>query len=340
MSKRLLIVGSNSIHVYNFIILVEDFFDEILLLTDRKNQNYNVSSFELDFSLGLGSILTIQKINHIAKEFKPTVIHMHQANSYAFLTLVALRHLNIQKILTAWGSDILINPGKNIFFKKMVQYILNHVDKVTADSNVVLHEANKLILKNLETYNINFGLEVPECNGAKDNMIYTNRLHKKLYNIDKILISFSKFVLKFPDWKLIIAGIGEETDNLKNLSYQLDLDEHIEFIGFVDSKINYEYYCKAKIYVSIPSSDSVSLSLIEAIICGAIPFVSDLAANREIMNEKIGYIVNDEENIDFLKYQEIDNLKFEKERKKIEKLFSKDVNRRKYLSLYEDKKQK
>jgi len=333
--KKLLVVGSNSIHVYNFIDLLKEYFDEVLLLTNRKNENHTVESIEIDFHLGLSSLSNIRKIHKIAKDFNPTTIHIHQANSYAFLTLFALRNFTCQKVLTAWGSDILINPKKSMFLNQMVKYILNHVDMVTADSDTVLKEGNKLVRKKIELHNINFGVDVPACHTSKENIIYSNRLHKALYNIDKIIVSFAKFIASNPDWRLILAGSGEDTGKLKALVHELNLNGYVDFIGWVDADTNYDYYCKSKIYVSIPQSDSVSLSLVEGILCGCIPFVSNLPANRELITSELGFIVDDLENIPFLDYSKIEMKQFEQKRAKIKEYFSKEFNQKKYKALYE-----
>jgi glycosyltransferase involved in cell wall biosynthesis len=329
-----LVVGSDSIHVFNFIELIKEYFDEVLLLTDKNHRKYSVKTIPIDYTLGLKSLSSIKKIKMIVQEFQPTTVHMHQANSYSLLTLLSIKKYPCQKILTAWGSDILINPKESILLNWIVKYILNEVDMVTADSDIVLSEANKLVKKDIELYNINFGIELDLSIIKKENIIYSNRLHKSLYNIDKIILSFSKFFKKNSNWRLVIAGSGENTDSLKALVEELNLSDAVEFIGWVDAKTNYEYYCKSKIYVSIPKSDSISLSLVEGIICGCIPFVSELPANREIIESGIGFVVEDLNNIPFYKYNDIEPSVFEFKRKEIEYTFSKRVNREKYFKLY------
>jgi glycosyltransferase involved in cell wall biosynthesis len=334
MNKKLLVVGSSSIHTYSLIELVKDYFDEVLLLTDIKKeiaQPYTVVG--VDFRLQ--SFKTIFQIRDIAKEFSPTHIHIHQANSYAFLTLLALKQFKAYKVLNAWGSDILLNPKKNFFLKQMVKYNLKNVDIVTADSFTVLEEAKKLV-PSIHTENINFGIDFVECHDKKENIIYSNRLHKELYNIDKVIISFSKFVQNNMDWKLVIAGSGEDTKNLQKLCDDLGIQENVDFIGFVDKETNFKYYCKAKIYISIPKSDSVSLSLIEAIASTCVVFVSNLKANKEIVSSNIGFIEDNLEDIDFNKYKKIDKIKQTQQIEKLKYLFSKEYNRQRYIKLYEN----
>jgi len=338
MSRKLLVVGSNSIHVYNFIELVKENFDEVLLLTNEVNPEKDVSAVEVDFSLGLQSFQTINKIRKIFREFQPSLVHIQQANTYAFLTVLALKKQNVPLILTAWGSDILLNPYRSFLLKKMVQYILTNVHVITADSNHVLNSAQRLVDKKLFLHNINFGIKIEDCKEQeKENIIYSNRLHKELYNIDKVIISFAKFIAipKNSHWKLVIAGKGEQTKDLRDLVTNLNMDKHVKFVGFLNQKENYSYYCTSKIYISIPRSDSVSISLVEAILCGCIPFVSDLEANLELIEDtKNGFIEDDLENINFEKFMKINSEYFETTRQKLKVSFSKEYNKNRYIEIY------
>jgi len=338
MSRKLLIVGSNTIHVYNFINLVKDYFDEVLLLTNEINSEWDVDAIEVDFSLGLNVFKSIKEIRLQSLTFSPSVVHIHQANSYAFLTILALKKYDIPIVLTAWGSDILLNPKKSFLLKSMVQYILNHVQVITADSNHVLNSAQQLVDKKLSLHNVNFGIEIEECKEQeKENIIYSNRLHKALYNIDKVIISFAKFIAipKNSHWKLVVAGRGDQTDALKDLVHSLNIDKNVEFVGFLNQQENYSYYCKSKIYLSIPRSDSVSISLVEAMLCGCVPFVSNLEANLELIEDKQnGFIEDDLENINFEKFMQIDSAYFEATREKLKVSFSKAYNKSRYIEIY------
>ncbi len=338
MSRKLLVVGSNTIHVYNFINLVKDYFDEVLLLTNEINSEWDVDAIEINFSLGLNCLNSIKEIRAQYLLFNPSIVHIHQANSYAFLTILALQKFGTPFVLTAWGSDILLNPKKSFLLKKMVQYILNHVQVVTADSNYVLASAQNLVNKKLLLKNINFGIEIEACKKyEKENIIYSNRLHKELYNIDKIIISFAKFISKPKNshWKLVIAGKGDQTDNLKDLVNKLNLIKHVDFVGFLNQKENYNYYCKAKIFVSIPRSDSISISLVEAMLSGCIPFVSNLEANLELIKDnRNGFIEDDLENINFEKFMQIDSEYTESVRQKLKVSFSKEYNKNRYFEIY------
>ncbi len=296
--KKLLLIGSDSIHTYNYHLLVNDFFDEVLLITNSNNQNYTCKTVIVNFSLRnlITVSRTITTIQQTVKSFKPSVIHIHQADSGAFIALLATRKIKIPKILTAWGSDVLLTPNKGYWYKKMLLFNLNNADYFTADSydlatTMQLYVPNK----KLTTLVANFGIDIEISNdsSAKQNLIYSNRLHKKLYRIDKIILAFEKFLKsQQTDWKLIIAGTGEETENLKQLANSLNLNNYITFVGWLDNKTNWVYYNTAKMFISIPESDATSISLLEAMATGSIPVVSDLPSNTEwIENGKNGVVL-------------------------------------------------
>jgi glycosyltransferase involved in cell wall biosynthesis len=184
----------------------------------------------------------------------------------------------------------------------------------------------------------NFGIDVTPITCEKENIIYSNRLHKKLYRVDKILEAFSLFYTNNnTDWKLVIAATGTETDTLKIKATELNLEHAIEFVGWIQKEDNEKWYSKAKIWVSIPESDATSISLLEAMACGCIPVVSDLPANREWIQSGLnGIIVNDLESdfiSDALKLNLAEAINMNKNR--IEKDGTKASNRIKFIQLYQ-----
>lgn len=307
--KKLLIIGSNTIHTYNYIELIRGYFDDILLLTNHRREGYSVKSIEMNFHLRPAMFKSIRKIRQITKEYNPSVVHVHQANSYAFLTLIALRNFQVKKVLTAWGSDVLIVPEINYLYKKMIQFALDKADVITSDSLYMANKIRQLCSSQPNLIMANYGIHFNAEAVDKQNIVFSNRLHKSLYNIDKIIIAFKKFVTTNPDWKLVIAGVGSEyqTQKLVDLAKQHDIDDKVEFTGWLDLQENLHTYAMSKIYISIPSSDATSISLLEAISNNCICFVSNLPANTEhILDHVNGFIEDDLTNIDLNKHQQID----------------------------------
>lgn len=339
--RKLLIISSNTIHVHNYIRLIESDFDEILLLSNALSPTCNHHTIVLDFSLRnpLKAFRTALRIKQITKEFSPDVMHVHQVNSFAFLSFLFTGNLRIPRVLTAWGSDVLLLPRRNYLMKAMVKFSLREADGLTADANFVADEIRALLKSpSKEVLIANFGIQIVIQAVPKQNIIYSNRLHKKLYRVDLIIEAFFKFI-QHPEnksWKLVIAGTGEETQSLKNLANSLGIESHVNFIGWVDKIINASFYAKAKIFVSIPESDATSISLLEAMAGGCIPVLSDLPANRQwITHLQNGFIVCDLKADYLSEALKIDLAKaLQQNHNLIDAHGTMEANRNKFMSLY------
>jgi len=339
--KKLLLIGSGSVHTYNYYQLIEGFFDEILLITDVIRTEFDsITPVKGDFTIRnpIKAYRNYLFLKKEIKQFKPDIIHIHQANSTSYLSLKAAKKTNIKTIVTTWGSDVLITPEQSILINRMVIYNLKNADFLTADS---LNVADKVIERVGKTKNeiliANFGVDDFYINVPKENIIFSNRLHTKLYRIDFVIKSFSRFIkLNSEKWKLVIAGKGEETDNLKALVKELKITDKVEFVGWLNKEDNYKYYNKAKVFVSIPESDATAISLLEAMSAACIPVVSDLPANREwITNMENGIIVKNLDDNFLNKALELDSLKTAKINKDlVNQHGTKEVNRKKFIDLY------
>jgi len=338
--RKLLLVGSNTIHTYKYLQLVEDYFDEILLITNEKSTAYDYPAIELSFKLKIRNFFsTVQEIKKHIVSFEPSVIHVHQANSYGLFALLASRNTGIPTVLTAWGSDILLLPKTNFLFKKMVQFNLRTADFLTSDSTFMAEEMKKLASLKSEIVIANFGIDVTPIPCEKENIIYSNRLHKKLYRVDKIIDAFFRFKENpnYADWRLVIAATGTETEALKAKVANLKLLKDVEFVGWIQKEDNERWYSKAKIWVSIPESDATSISLLEAMACGCIPVVSDLPANREWIKSGVNGIIAENLESNYIeKAMEINQVRaMEINQKRIALDGTKDANRKKFLELYQ-----
>ena len=292
--KRLLLVGStkSDVHLRNYHSLIEGYFDEVLLVSGNSVDFCETKVLDFRLKNPITIWKTIKQLRNIIAAYKPDVIHVHQANSYGYITAKANKG-KIPQVLTIWGSDVLLLPNKSSVHRRMVQKALKGGDKITADAGFIEKNVTELIGDNDFT-TANFGIDLPALDidlEKKENIIYSNRLHNDLYNIDAVINGFAEFYQNHKDWKLVIAGRGNNTDSLKQLAASLLPNSAYKFIGFVDYDTNMEYYQRASAYISIPSSDGTSVSLLEAMASGAIPIVSDLPANHEwITSGKNGII--------------------------------------------------
>ena len=305
MIKRIIVVASDSIHSRRYLAaLANEVTVELVgIITNHSLKEFAaIPQLVLNFKLtNLNAAPTIRKfIQSLAAE----VVHIHQANSYAWHSLRALArvHPRPKTILTCWGSDILVLPHKSKLMHKMVSYNLQHADIIT-DSLYASGKAMQLLAhtpKVIET--INFGLAQippPVDLATKEKIILSNRLHKPLYRIDRIIRAFAAMIQLGQvdaEYRLVIAAGGELSPKLQQLATDLGVIKRIIFTGMISYDELVGWYKKAQLFISIPESDGTASSLLEAMAYGCIPLVSCLPANLEwILDQVNGFVVTNPE---------------------------------------------
>lgn len=295
--KKLLIVGPSSIHVSNFIDLIAKEFDEIIFVSSEEELDHPTITrqYKVDFKSLNPLVYRASKahLKFVLEKEKPSVVHFHQLTRHAIFGVPLVKKMGFPVVVTAWGSDVLLVPKKNRLFKYLVQSVLQKADYATADSTELVDEMKKLGReKNNEM--IVFAIDEIEA-GEKKKVIYSNRLHKPLYQIDLIITLFADFVQRHKEWKLKIGAIGECTEALKQQVASAGLQESIEFVGWLEKEDNVKNYQEASIYISLPKSDGTAVSVLEAMSAGCIPIVPDLVVSKEwIIDGENGVIYKDE----------------------------------------------
>jgi len=283
---KVLHIGSKSPHVIGFINDfnvggVEHFF--------MGNERVDIENCHDTFNVNLQHLNPIQLLlayrsaHKIIKGLRPDVIHIHQVVRNSFWISRIAKKLNIPVVLTAWGSDVLIMPFVNKLYYYLVKTTIMNANIITGDAQVLLDTMKRIApFKRYEW--IQYGIH-PVQSEEKKNIIYSNRLHKPLYNIDRIIDLFAEFHKENNDFHLKVAATGTETDALKQKVRDLKLENNISFLGWLSNDENRKHYSTALMYVSIPDSDGTSVSLLEAMSAKCIPVVSDLPANREWISD-------------------------------------------------------
>lgn len=139
-------------------------------------------------------------------------------------------------------------------------------------------EKNKItIIPNYVNINV-FKPEFPK----KKQVVFAGRLHWSK-GIDVLIKAFAKFILKSPDYKLIIMGIGEEEAKLKELA---NGNENIVFTGGVNNSVVAKKFNESEIFV-LPTvnMEGHPKALVEAMAAGCKCITSDVPGNNNVLIE-------------------------------------------------------
>lgn len=251
------------------------------------------------------------RVKDIIVSKQPKYINAHYITSYGTVAVIAsiLGGYKGKIILSTWGTDILVTPWKNKMYYFLTRYILRKSFLITSDSVYMTKKICDIYRKaNVMTFP--FGIEFYPIVSYQEKdkaLFFSNRGLELNYNVDRIIEIFSCLYKKGKARKLYIANDGSERKKLERLVEHLDISEAVVFVGFLSADEQAEYYRKCQFYFSVPSSDSTSVSLLEAMSYGCIPIVSRIPANCEWIEDGVNGIFIE----DMLEEDSFDNLQCE-----------------------------
>jgi glycosyltransferase involved in cell wall biosynthesis len=230
------------------------------------------------------------------KQVRPDWIHAHYLSSHGTLAWLATAWLGAPGRLvgSAWGSDVLVAPERSRVQRWLLQRVLRACALATSDS---LHMAQRMRAHGAgEVMVFPFGLEaLPPAPPAKDDaLVFANRGLEPVYAPRRVVDAFARIAEYWPHAQLVVANDGSMLGAMRTRVAELGLQDQVRFTGRLDAATQAQCYAQARWYLSLPQSDSVSVSVLEAMAHGCLPILSDLPANRELVRSgENGLIVAD-----------------------------------------------
>jgi len=109
----------------------------------------------------------------------------------------------------------------------------------------------------------------------EDLLLYVGRL-KKYKGVDYIFEVMNAFEKKGRMLKLAVVGTGDDLPRLKKRAKELNVEDRIDFAGFVNENKKIEYYRRAALFVNPSEKEGWGITNIEAAACG-LPVVANTA---------------------------------------------------------------
>ncbi|MBM2818066.1 MAG: glycosyl transferase family 2 [Parcubacteria group bacterium] len=130
-----------------------------------------------------------------------------------------------------------------------------------------------------------------EAKSPVPTILYFGRL-KYYKSVDILIKAFKKVIEKIPEARLIIAGSGEESANLKDLARRLGLDSKIEFKGKVSDEEKVKLLQKTWVLANPSFMEGWGITTIEANACGTPVLAFNVPGLRDSVKDgETGYLV-------------------------------------------------
>lgn len=236
------------------------------------------------------------KLVDVVKYEKLDLLHVHYAIPHATVAFLAKQILAAEGIYlpvvtTLHGTDITL-VGSDRSFAPVVAFGINQSDGVTAVSNHLKEQtcAQLKIKKEIEViYNfIDFkrfrSLDKEHFRKAiapegEKILVHTSNF-RKVKRIEDVIQTFKIVQEKVPS-KLLLVGDGPERPRLERLTRELDLYDHVRFLGKQDAIE--EILAVADLFLIPSANESFGLAALEAMAC-EVPVISSNAGGLPEVN--------------------------------------------------------
>ncbi len=295
--------GANSIHLQRWVKWIANKGHDVHLITDHPTEINAVKIYLLRQKQReniLNFFLKIRETKKLVKKINPDLLHAHYV--FGFGTFGACTNFH-PFVLSAWGSDILIDPKKSKVIKFLVKFSLDKADLITSDGENTIDEIKKFRVDSKKIHRVYHGVDPLQFNPSRIDetlkkklgvsgcpIIVSTRNLTPIYDIETLIQSVPLILKIFPKAKFIIAGAVEDVgdmkknylDHLIGLSKNLGVIDSIRFVGKIPHDQLPYYLTASNVYVSTSLSDGgIALCTVEAMACGLAPIVTDVGDNRK-----------------------------------------------------------
>jgi len=121
------------------------------------------------------------------------------------------------------------------------------------------------------------------------DLIWVGRV-VEIKRTDILLCAIRLVVQRMPNLKAVILGDGELLDQSRRLAQYLGIEKNVEFAGHQAAVES--WLCKSRVFVLTSDSEGLSLSMMEAMMCGLPAIVSDVGDLADLVEDGVnGYLV-------------------------------------------------
>jgi len=303
--KICFLASSDSIHSHKWIKYFVELGYEVTWISlvpcsiDIPN---NVNYFELGSkNKVLGFFLAIIQSRKIISKFSPDVLHVHYVGAYALLGLFS----DAKRIVaTLWGSDVIVN--KNSVLKRwVISKILRRSSLITCDAYHMRDEIMSFEIPAEKIHIINFGINLhlfskkpvsqkirQQLGFSDEPIILSLRGFDPVYDMENLIRAIPLVLSRARHARFVLLGKGALKDDMILLAKQLNVNQAIVFLDYIENEKLPTFLSSMDIYVSTSLSDAgIAASTAEAMACELPVVITDSGENnRWIVDGDNGFL--------------------------------------------------
>ena len=204
----------------------------------------------------------------------------------------------------SWGFDLLWDANRDLMVWMSIKEALEQTTVFFCDA----HSVEKMAVQDFGfdpsrivvfpwgvDQNLFFSTGTRAGRSASEPLrLFSNRAWEEQYGVDVLVDGLIRAGKTGFTFKAVLAGEGSMKAALQEKIRQSPISRQVQFVGRISQADLPRYYNEADVFISASHVDGSSLSLMEAMSCGAVPVVSNIPSNREWVEDGIsGYLFED-----------------------------------------------
>lgn len=253
-------------------------------------------------------------LRKVIQEIKPDIIHAGPIQNCAFLVALS----GFRRLLTmSWGYDLVMDAESSWWMKRITYFVLSNSAFFTSDANVTREKAIAFGMNPGHTVVFPWGIDLEHFHPKTDRRrktvdgktrsavrgqrskgitLFCSRTWESIYGVDVLARAFVKVASENPNVNLILLGGGSQGMNIRQILMNGGAMDRVHFGGQVGQRDLPRWYHMADIYISPSHVDGSSVTLMEALASGLPCLVSNIAGNKEWIEDGVnGWLFRDGE---------------------------------------------
>jgi glycosyltransferase involved in cell wall biosynthesis len=306
--KLAFLADSHSIHTARWLTFFAERGHAVtLLLPDDQRPSRPLANVTIQRYSGPGRlpILSVLQrrlaLRDALQGLEPDILHAHFVASFGWQARLTGFH---PCVVTAWGSDLLVSPMRSLRARVRIRLTLPSADLVTAPSRQLAEVAAQYGARRDRIRRIAFGVDTAEFSpGPPDHdllaragipacrIVFSPRAIRPIYRQHLVVGAMG---LLPADTVAIMPGRNADASTLGGLRDQarsLGVESKLIVIDEISPELMMALYRTASAVVSVPESDGLPSSVLEAMASGAPTLVGDLPGPREALGSELQELV-------------------------------------------------
>ena len=321
-----LVINSPSIYIERWVKYFVDEGHEVHLISNKPFDSNRVRNAELYvlssippkirvISLLINIIWSSFQMKKLVRKIKPDILNAHYITNGGFIAALSGFH---PLIVSAWGSDVFVDPFVSSANRYRVRFALNKADLVTTTAQYTtdyVHREFNVPFRKIKM--LHWGIDTNVFQKGYSNEV---KILRKALNIDdhtfivlsprtmvahyriESIVKSIPYVIKKHTNVCFVFLKGSSTDSsyadkIQTIAEDLGVKEYTRFVSkFLEltEMAIYDNMCDA--LVSIPRTDQFASCIVEGVSCGAIPILGNLELYREYLTDMKNAFFVDGEN--------------------------------------------